>query len=102
MLYKIPEYLVRTNCKDYGDKIRFMGERKAGIEELWDLMGGIDSASVQTLQRRMALQLGQLEKDGCIRLDQVWNTPNNAEMAEACRAAGQRMLDMLLAPTTDF
>jgi hypothetical protein len=32
-----------------------MGERMAGIQELWELMGGVGCASVQTLQQRMAL-----------------------------------------------
>jgi hypothetical protein len=32
---------------------------------------GGNSAGVQTMQRRMMLQLGFLEREGCIRLDQV-------------------------------
>jgi hypothetical protein len=79
MLHKIPDYLVRTDCEDCCNKLRFLGERKAGLQELWDTLGQ-NSAGVQTMQRRMMLQLGYLEREGCIRLDQVWNTPNNTEM----------------------
>jgi hypothetical protein len=34
MLHKIPEYLVQTDCEDCCNKLRFMGERKAGLQEL--------------------------------------------------------------------
>ena len=38
-------------------------------------MGELNSAGTQTLVRRMAIQLGELERSGCVRLDQVWNIP---------------------------
>jgi hypothetical protein len=57
MLHKIPEYLVRTDCEDSCDKLRFLGERKAGLQEMWNELGE-NSAGVQTMQRRMMLQLG--------------------------------------------
>jgi hypothetical protein len=79
ILHKIPEYLVRTDREGCCDKLRFLGERKAGLQELWNELEE-NSAGVQTMQRRMMLQLGFLEREGCIRLDQVWNSPTNAEM----------------------
>jgi hypothetical protein len=33
MLHKIPKYLVRTDREDCCDKLRFLGERKAGLQE---------------------------------------------------------------------
>jgi hypothetical protein len=38
-------------------------------------MGELNSADTQTLVRRMAIQLMELERSGCVRLDQVWNIP---------------------------
>jgi hypothetical protein len=38
-------------------------------------MGGSNFAGTQTLVRRMAIQLEELERLGCVRLDQVWNIP---------------------------
>jgi hypothetical protein len=40
MLHKIPEYLVRTDCEDCCNKLKFMGERKAGLHELLEPIGG--------------------------------------------------------------
>jgi hypothetical protein len=97
LLHKLPEYLVRTGCEDCCNKLRFMGERKSGFQELWNILGE-NSAGVQTMQRRMMLQLGHLEREGCIRLDQAWNTPNNTEMNEAYLTASQNMTDVLAAP----
>jgi hypothetical protein len=65
-----PEYLVQTDCEDCCNKLRFMGERKAGLQKLWNILGE-NSAGEQAMQRRMMLQLGHLEREGCIRLDQV-------------------------------
>jgi DNA anti-recombination protein RmuC len=101
MLHKIPDYLVRTDCEDCCNKLRFLGERKAGLQELWDTLGQ-NSAGVQTMQRRMMLQLGYLEREGCIRLDQVWNTPNNTEMDQAYLAASDQMADLLTTPNEQF
>lgn len=53
--------------------VRFTGFRLAGIRELWELMGGDRSAGVLTLKRRMILQLRELERKGCIRVDQIWH-----------------------------
>jgi hypothetical protein len=47
----------------------------AGLRELWELMGGYNSAGTQTLLRCMAIQLGEREQSGWVRLDQVWNIP---------------------------
>jgi hypothetical protein len=69
MLHKIPEYLVQTNCMDYCEGLDHMGERQAGLQELWDIIAKTNPAGVQTLQRRMMLQMGALEQGGCIRLD---------------------------------
>jgi hypothetical protein len=52
-----------------------MGPQLARLRELWELMGGLNSAGTQTLVRRMAIELGELERSGCVRLDQVWNIP---------------------------
>jgi hypothetical protein len=71
LLHKILEYLFRTNAEGCAEQIKFMGPRIAGIRELLELMGGIQSAGMQTLLRRMAIQLGELERAGCVRLDQV-------------------------------
>jgi hypothetical protein len=75
MLHKIPEYLLRTDSEGCAEKVTFVGPQVAGLRELWELMGGLDSAGTQTLLRRMAIQLGELERSGCVRLDQVWNIP---------------------------
>jgi hypothetical protein len=69
MLHKIPEYLVQTNCMDCYEGLDHIWERQAGLQELWDIIARNNPASVQTLQRRMMLQLGALERGGCIRLD---------------------------------
>jgi hypothetical protein len=90
MLHKIPEYLVQTDREGCCDKLRFLGERKAGLKELWNELGE-NYAGVQTMQRRMMLQLGFLEREGCIRLDQVWNSPSNAEMNQAYLVASDEM-----------
>jgi hypothetical protein len=54
------------------------------------------------MQRRMMLHLGYLEREGCIRLDQVWNTPNNTEMDQAYLAASNQMADLLTTPNEQF
>jgi hypothetical protein len=54
---------------------------------------------VQTMRRRMMLQLGFLEREGCIRLDQVWNSPSNAEMNQVYLAASDEMAGLKGAPT---
>jgi hypothetical protein len=46
MLHKIPEYLVQTDREGCCDKLRFMGERKADLQELWNELGDT-SAGVQ-------------------------------------------------------
>jgi hypothetical protein len=97
LLHKLPKYPVRTGCEDCCDKLRFMGKRKAGFQEMW-ITFGENSAGVQTMQRRMMLQLGHLEREGPFRLDQVWNTPNNTELNEAYLTASQNMTDILAAP----
>jgi hypothetical protein len=72
LLHKIPEYLVQTNYMDCCEGFDYMGGRQAGLQELWDIIAKINSTGVQTLQHRMMLQLGELERGGCIRLDQVY------------------------------
>jgi hypothetical protein len=47
----------------------------------------------------MMLQLGALERGGCIRLDQVWSAPTNEELAEIYLVAKQMMLDVLEGPS---
>jgi hypothetical protein len=101
MLHKIPEYLVRTDREGCCNKLRFLGERKAGLQELWNELGE-NSAGVQTMQRRMMLQLGFLEREGCIRLDQVWNSPSNAEMNQAYLAASDEMAGLKGVPNEQF
>jgi hypothetical protein len=101
MLHKIPKYLVRTDREDCCDKLRFLGERKADLQELWNELGE-NSAGVQTMQRRMMLQLGFLERERCIRLDQVWNSPSNAEMNQAYLAASDQMAGLKEAPNEQF
>jgi hypothetical protein len=54
---------------DCCEGLDYMGERQAGLQELWDIIAKTNLAGVQTLQRRMMLQLGELERGGCIRLD---------------------------------
>jgi hypothetical protein len=78
------------------------GERQAGLQELWDIVAKTNPAGVQTLQRRMMLQLGALERGGCIRLDQVWSAPTNKELAEVYLVAKQMMLDILEGPSKKF
>jgi hypothetical protein len=73
LLHKLPTYLVQTDCEDCCNKIRFMGERKAGLQELWNILR--EHYSVQTLQRRMMLQLGLLKREGCIRSGTPQTTP---------------------------
>jgi hypothetical protein len=55
MLHKIQEYLVQTNCMDYCEGLDHMGERQAGLQELWDIIAKTNPAGVQTLQCRMML-----------------------------------------------
>jgi hypothetical protein len=106
-LHKIPEHLLQTNCGHRCDGLEFMGERQAGLLELWDIICSKDVAKtnlarVQTFQRRMMLQLEELEREGCIRLDQVWNAPSNDELAKEYLAVNQRMLDVLEGPSKKF
>jgi hypothetical protein len=98
---KIPDYLVLTDCEDCCNKLRFLRLRKAGLQELWDTLGQ-NSAGMQTMQRRMMLQLGFLEREGCILLDQVWNTPNNTKMDQAYLAASDQMADLLTTSNKQF
>ena len=93
ILHKLPEYLLRTDSQDTAFESKFMGERVAGLRELWDLMGGVKCAGVQTLLRRMAVQLGELERSGCIRLDQVWSSPPDKEVRDAFIAMCERLGD---------
>jgi hypothetical protein len=55
---------------------------KHASQELWDIIAKTNPAGVQTLQRRMMLQLGELERGGCIRLDQMWSGPTNDGLAQ--------------------
>jgi hypothetical protein len=50
----------------------------------------------------MMLQLGALERGGCIRLDQVWSAPTNEELAEIYLVAKQMMLDVLKGFSENF
>jgi hypothetical protein len=50
----------------------------------------------------MMLQLGALERGGCIRLDQVWSAPTNEELAEVYLVANRMMLDVLEGPSEKF
>jgi hypothetical protein len=102
MLHKMPEYLVQTNCMECREGLDHMGERQAGLQELWDIIAKTNPAGVQTLQRRMMLQLGALERGGCIRLDQVWSAQTNEKMAEVYLVANQMMLDVLEGPSEKF
>jgi hypothetical protein len=79
-----------------------MGERQAGLQELWDIIVKTNPAGVQTLQRHMMLQLEALERGGCIRLDWVWSAPTNEELAETYLVANQMMLDVLEGPSEKF
>jgi hypothetical protein len=54
------------------------------------------------MERRMMLQLGFLKREGCIRLDQVWNSPTNAEMNQAYLAASDEMAGLKEAPNEQF
>jgi hypothetical protein len=102
MLHKIPEYLVQNKCMDCCEGLDHIGERQAGLQELWDIIAKTNPAGVQTLQRRMMLQLGALERGRCIRLDQVWSALTNEELAEVCLVANQMMLDVLEGPSEKF
>jgi hypothetical protein len=75
LLHQIPEYLIRTNSEGCAESVSFTGPQLVDLRELWELMGGLNSAGTQTLMRRMAIQLGELERSGCVRLDQIWNIP---------------------------
>jgi hypothetical protein len=75
LLHEIPEYIIRTNSEGCAESIGFTGPQLAGLRELWELMGGLNSAGTQTLVRRIAIELEELERSGCVRLDQVWNIP---------------------------
>jgi hypothetical protein len=55
LLHKILEYLVQTNCMDCCEGLDYMGERQAGLQELWDIIAKTNPAGVQTLQHRMML-----------------------------------------------
>jgi hypothetical protein len=46
--------------------------------------------------------MGYLEREECIRLDQVWNTPNNTEMDQAYLATSDQMADLLTSPNEQF
>jgi hypothetical protein len=71
LLHKIPEYLIRTNSKVCAESVSFTVPQLAGLRELWELMEGLNSAGTQTLVCRMTIQLGELERSGFVRLDQV-------------------------------
>jgi hypothetical protein len=75
LLHKIPEYLIRTNSEGCAQSVSFTGPQLAGLTKLWELMGRLNSAGMHTLVRRMAIQFRELERLGCVRLDQVWNIP---------------------------
>jgi hypothetical protein len=79
-----------------------MVERQAGLQEVWDIIAKTNPTGVQTLQHRMMLQLGALERGGCIRLDQVWIAPTKEELADVYLAANQMMLDVLEGPSEKF
>jgi hypothetical protein len=103
MLHKIPEYLVWTNCMDCCEGLNHTTrERQAGLKELWDIIAKTNPAGVQTLQRRMMLQLEALEREGCICLDHVWSAPTNKRLAEIYLVAKQMMLDVLKGPSKKF
>jgi hypothetical protein len=44
MLHKIPEYLLRINSEGCAERVNFMGPQLGGLRELWELMGGFNSA----------------------------------------------------------
>ena len=67
-----------------------MGHRAAGLRELMALIGN-DDAGVQTFWRRMAAQLGVLERSGCLRLGEVWSIPADTELDDAQTIALQSM-----------
>jgi hypothetical protein len=75
MLHRFLEYLLRTNSEGCTEKVSFMGPQLAGLKELWELMGGFNFAGTQTLLRCMAIQLEELERLGCVRMDHVWDIP---------------------------
>jgi hypothetical protein len=50
----------------------------------------------------MMLQLGALERGGCIRLDQVWSAPTKEDLAEVYLVANQMMLEVLEGPSKKF
>jgi hypothetical protein len=77
----------------------FTGFKLAGIRELWELMEGDQSAGVQTMKRRMILRLGELEKRGCVRIDQVWHIPAQLQV-QAQTDRGITNLDAQLATTS--
>jgi hypothetical protein len=71
LLHQIPEYLVRTNPEGCAESVIFTGRQLVGLRELWELTGGLNFAGTQILVRRMTIQLGGLERSGCVRLDHV-------------------------------
>jgi hypothetical protein len=101
MLHKIPDFLLKTDADECAESCSFLGERVAGMRELWEVMGGLQCAGAQTLQRRMMLQLGQLERVGCIRLDQVWSIPSQDELLAATAGATESLEQDLSRPPAD-
>jgi hypothetical protein len=102
MLHKIHDFLLKTDADGCAESCSFLGERVAGMRELWEVMGGLKCAGVQTLQRRMMLQLGQLERDGCSRLDQVWSrVPSQDELLAAIAGAIESLKQDLSRPPAD-
>jgi hypothetical protein len=103
LLHKIPKYLVQTNCMDCCGGLDYMGGRQArppraiGHHSKDQFCRFADA-----LERRIMLQLGELERGGCIRLEQVWNAPINEELAQEYLAANQLMLDVLEGPGKKF
>jgi hypothetical protein len=87
---------------DCCEGLDYMGERQAGLQELWDIIAKTNPAGVQTLQRRIMLQLGALERGGCIRLNQVWSALTSEELAEVYLVANQMMLNVLEGPSEKF
>jgi hypothetical protein len=75
LLHKFPKHLIRTNSEGCAESVSFTGPQLAGLRELWELMGELNCAGTQILVRRMAIQLRELERLGCVHLDQVWNIP---------------------------
>jgi hypothetical protein len=67
----------------------------------WGSLGPLSFEALCT-KPMLCAAAGVFEREGCIRLNQVWNSPSNAEMNQAYLAASDEMAGLKGAPNEQF